>query len=142
MGLAYRSDGVTGLTVTVIDGLVTAPEFHELAQRQDADPDWHRTTRLLTDARTAVSAPITGEQVESLAALYAQMRVSDQPFRNAIVAGPDFATAERYGELRSVSGSRTIVFSDLATACTWLGADLGVVQSTITELRGGLRAIP
>ena len=135
MGIAYRSDVNTGLTVAVVHGKVTGTEFHEFAQGQRDDPNWHATTRSLTDARTAVTPQVTASELSAFADLYAQMRRADQTFKAAIVAGHDFELAGHYGELRTQRRATTIAFNDLTTACTWLGADLAAVQATITELR-------
>ena len=138
MGIAYRSDVTTGLTVAVVHGAVTRDEFHEFAKGQGEDPSWHATTRSLTDARTAVTPPVTAAELGAFAEMYAQMRRGDQPFKAAIVGGHDFELAGRYGELRSDDGSTTIAFNDLSTACIWLGVDLAAVQATIDELRAPL----
>ena len=130
MGIAYRSDSATGLTVAVIDGSITKAEFHEFALRQDQDPDWHATTRSLTDPRTAVTPTYTSEQLSAYAALYARMRANDKPFLAAIVAGLDFELAGSYGDFRTADGSRTIAFNGLAPACVWLGADLASTSAT------------
>ena len=140
MGIDYRSDVERGLTISVVDGLVTAEEFHAHAERQRNDPVWHTTTRLLTDARTAVTRAVGTDELSAFAALYAGMRSGELPFRNAIVAGVDFDLAGRYGDLRTDrSGSSTIAFNDLETACTWLGIEVSVARSVIGTLRNELR---
>lgn len=139
MGVAYRVDVASGLIVAVVDGVVTAEDFEECARAQGDDPDWHRATRSLTDAGTAVTRAVPPEMLESNAAMYAQLRSEDQPLMAAIVAGQDFEQISRYGELRTERGSRTIAFNSIATACTWLGVDLGATSATIADLRKGLR---
>jgi len=140
MGIAYRVDVASGLIIAVVDGVVTAADFEDYARRQGDDPDWHRATRSLTDAGSAVTRAVPTEMLESLAATYARMRSDDRPLMAAIVAGQDFEQVSRYGEIRTERGSRTIAFNSIATACTWLGVDLGATSATIAELRKGLRA--
>ena len=141
MGIAYRSDVSTRLTVVVVDGSVTEAEFHAVARLQDDDPDWHVTTRLLTDARTAATLAPTEKQLSALAALYARMRGRDQPLRAAIVAGSDFGTAFHYGKLRSSGNATTIAFSFLETACSWLGINSQSASAMIAELRDDLGVV-
>ena len=142
MGIAYRVDVASGLIVAVVDGVVTADDFYDCARRQGDDPDWHRATRSLTDAASAVTRSVPNETLDSLAAMYAQMRTDDQSLMAAIVAGQDFEQVSRYGEIRTGLGARTIAFNSIATACTWLGVDLGTTSATIAELRKSLRASP
>jgi hypothetical protein len=142
MGIAYRVDIASGLTVAVVDGVVTAEDFFDCARRQGDDPDWHRATRSLTDAGSAVTKDVPSETRDSLAAMYARLRAEDQTLMAAIVAGQDFEQASRYGEIRTGVGSRTIAFNSIATACTWLGVDLSTTSATIAELRKSLRASP
>ncbi|HWS47135.1 MAG TPA: hypothetical protein VN636_14805 [Acidimicrobiia bacterium] len=139
MGITYRSDPGSDLTVSVIDGTVSGDEVHAFAQRQDADPAWHATTRLLSDARTSHMRHVTAAELHAFADLYAQMRRNDRPFRAAIVADKDFELAGRYGDLLNHSGaSRTIAFTSLTTACIWLDIDLATVRATIAQLRDEL----
>lgn len=140
MGIAYRVDVATGLVIAVIDGAVTTADFHDFARRQGDDPEWHSATRSLTDAGSAILSAVQPEMLESLAALYAEMRAADQPLKAAIVAGHDFEKVSRYGEIRTEDGSRTIAFNSTATACTWLGVDERTTSATIAELRAELRS--
>jgi hypothetical protein len=142
MGIAYRVDVASGLIVAVVDGVVTADDFYDFARRQDDDPDWHRATRSLTDAGSAVTKAVPSETLDSLAATYARLRAEDQSLMAAIVAGQDFEQFSRYGEIRTGVGSRTIAFNSIATACTWLGIDLRTTSATVAELRKSLRAAP
>jgi hypothetical protein len=139
MGIAYRTQRASGLAIGVLDGEITPEQYYEFAARQDADPDWHASTRSLIDARTVLTPAVLLERVAALADVYAEMRADDPPSRNAIVAGHDFALARGYGELRTSAGTLTIAFSDLESACIWLEADLDEAQRTIAELRDELR---
>jgi len=138
MGIAYRSDVSTRLTVVVVDGHLTEAEFHAAARRQDDDPNWHATTRLLTDARSATTLAPSEKQLNALAALYARMRREDEPLRAAIVAGSVFGSAFQYGKLRSSANATTIAFSFLTSACSWLGTDIHPATAVIAELRDEL----
>lgn len=140
MGIGYRVDVAAGLIVVVADGEVTRDDFHAFAHEQAADPKWHAATRSITDASSAYAQPVPTETLASFAKMYAEMRSGDRPMMAAIVAGREFEQASKYGEIRSEDGSRTIAFSSLVTACTWLGVDLGTTGLAIGELRKALRA--
>ena|SRR5690242_4227504 len=135
MGLTYRAIRGVGLTVSVLDGEISQAEYLEYARRQNADRDWHATTRSLIDARTVLTPPGAEQVLASISATYEQMRADDAPSRTAIVAGHDFALASQYGETRTEAGTLTIAFHDLSTACIWLDVELELVQQTIGELR-------
>ena len=139
MGIAYRANRASGLTIAVLDGEVTADQYYEFAARQNADADWHATTRSLTDARTVLTPALLMEQVAAFAEVYAEMRADDTPGRSAIIAGHDFALARDYGELRTSGGTLTIAFNDLETACIWLETDVDDALRTIADLRDELR---
>ncbi|HET9728577.1 MAG TPA: hypothetical protein VFR41_04100 [Acidimicrobiia bacterium] len=140
MGITYRASRQTGLSIAVADGEVTEAEYHELARRQNADPDWHATTRSLTDSRTVLTPVIDADQLAAFAALYAEMRAGDPPCRAAIVTGHDVDLVSRYSELRTSEESLTIAFNDLPSACIWLDVDLEEVRAVIAELRAELGA--
>ncbi len=140
MGIAYRVDIASGLIVVVADGEITRDDFHTFAQRQADDPRWHAATRSITDASSVHAQPVRTETLASFAKMYAEMRSGDRPMMAAIVAGREFEQASKYGEIRSDDGSRTIAFSSLVTACTWLGVDLGTTGLAIGELRKEMRA--
>jgi hypothetical protein len=86
--IAYRADTATGLAVSVIDGLVSATEFHDFAREQDQDADWHATTRSLTGARTTRTPGVSCSELEG--------------WRISAVTSP---TRRRTGDDHSWSGS-------------------------------------
>ena len=139
MAIAYRTQRASGLSIGVLDGEITAEQYYEFAARQNADPDWHASTRSLIDARTVLTPVLLLEKVAAFADVYAEMRANDPPGRTAIVAGHDFNLARDYGELRTSSGTFTIAFHDLESACIWLETALDEARRTIAELRDELR---
>jgi hypothetical protein len=139
MGIAYRADRASGLSIGVLDGEVTADEYYEFAARQNEDANWHATTRSLIDARTVLTPAVLLENLAAFADVYAEMRANDPPGRAAIVAGHDFALAQGYSELRTTGGTLTIAFSDIEGACIWLEADLEGALRAIAELREEMR---
>jgi hypothetical protein len=139
MGIAYRVVAALQLSVVVIDGDVTRDDFYGFARAQEADPEWHTTTRSLTDARTAIIPEVTADQISDFADLYTKMRADDSRFRSAIIPGSNFAIAGNYAELRSDGHTHTVAFNDLITACIWLAVDSDVIRATTDDLRGELR---
>jgi hypothetical protein len=139
MGIAYRADRASGMSIGVLDGEITAEQYYEFAERQNADADWHASTRSLVDARTVLTPTLLMENVAAFADVYADMRANDPLCRAAIVAGHDFNLAQNYSEMRTTSGTLTIAFNDLESACMWLETDLDHALRTIAELRDELR---
>jgi hypothetical protein len=136
--MSYRVLAEHRLAVTVVAGRVDADDLRDLAGRQHADPDWHAATRMLTDNRSAILDAVSGDAVDKFSALYDSMRTGDQPVRDAIVAADTFGLSKSFADHRSRSSATSVVFTDLSTACVWLGIDEDVVRTTIASLRATL----
>ena len=139
VGIARRLVEGPDLIVTVWDGLVTAAEWAETVQSQVADENHARTRRRLTDARTADSSNITEDDVAVIAASYASSGVGLSGVKLAIVATEGWQTAQQVESSMNKLGVTTVVFSDVHTACVWLGADPAAAVAAVNELRRELR---
>ena len=138
MAIAYRIDKTLGLTVVVWDGAVTGADAEDQVRTLQADPDWPPGPLHLLDTTSATSVPSV--QDTKLVEMLLEIAHAQQ-IRFALVAGNMFEEATKFQEAASAVGlSRVIVFNDLTTACTWLGADAGTTRAALGELRRDLRA--
>jgi hypothetical protein len=139
VGIARRLVEGPDLIVTVWDGLVTAAEWADTVQSQVTDPNHSLSRRRLTDARTADSSNITEADVAAISTSYANAGVALSGVKLAIVANEGWATAQQVEAGMNNLGVTTVVFSDVHTACIWLGVDPGPAVAAINELRRELR---
>jgi hypothetical protein len=139
VGIARRHIEGPDLIVTVWDGLVTAAEWADTVQSQVTDPNHSMSTRRLTDARTADSSNITGDDVAAISATYATSGVALSGVKLAIVATEGWETAQQVETGMNNVGVTTVVFSDVHTACVWLGVDPAAAVAAINELRREMR---
>lgn len=142
MGIAYRSDAATGLSISVWEGEITDDQRRRQMEAIAADPTWGAGGLLLTDLTgVSTSQRASARQVLEAAAEFSE-RLAGQ-VRNAkwaIVASETFVLAQRFGSYLEEEVRRLIVFNDLDTACTWLGVSTADVRVTIDELRADLRS--
>jgi hypothetical protein len=141
MGIAYRCDQKTKLSVSVWDGEVTPDDCARHMAALGADPDWGQRGRVLTDL-TGISAarrPSAKEVLEAAAEFSEKLADQVRNAQWAIVAGETFVLAQRFGAYLEEEVRRLIVFNDLDTACTWLGVDAADARELIGELREHLR---
>ncbi|MGZ4211263.1 MAG: hypothetical protein ACXVQX_11795 [Actinomycetota bacterium] len=141
MGIAYRCDSATGLSVEVWDGEVSAAQAHHHIEQLAADPQWSESRRLVTDltSMAAESRP-TPEQLAGLADVFLQelaYLVGDVKW--SVIAEQAFDDALGFGAHIKHEVRRMIVFNSLATATVWLGLDPSDVQPVIDGLRRRLR---
>jgi hypothetical protein len=142
MGIAYRHDKKTGLSVSVWDGIVTTEQRRNHIAALESDPDWGASGLLLTDL-TGISAerrPSAKEVLEAASEFAVKLARHVREAKWAMVAGETFVLAQRFGSYLEEEMPRLIVFNDLATACTWLGVEGSEVRTTLDELRAELRS--
>ena len=139
MGIARRQIKGSDLIVTVWNGLVTAAEWADTVQSQVADRNHSLSTRRLTDARTADSSNITEDDVAVISASYGRSGVALSGVKLAIVANEGWETAQQVETSMNNLGVTTVVFSDVHTACLWLGVDPATAVAAINELRREMR---
>jgi len=141
MGIAYRCDSATGLSVEVWDGEVSAEQARQHVEQLAADPQWSESRRLVTDltSMAAESRP-TPEQIAGLADAFLQelaYLVGDVKW--SVIADRAFDDVLGFGAHIKHEVRRMIVFNNLATASVWLGIEPSDVQPVIDDLRRRLR---
>ena len=141
MGIAYRLDPQLGCTVIVWDANVTPDEWRHHFKRMSDDPGFPPGPRVLADLSTAGGAPSFSSEVVGEMAVAWQTRTQRVgPIKLAIVPNGAWEKARELERATEGSGITTIVFNDVATACTWLGTGYDAARSIIDELRGDLAA--
>jgi hypothetical protein len=142
MGIAYRCDTRTGLTVAVWDGEITDDERRQHMAKLAADPDWANSRRLITDlTRVPNESRPTGNQIAEAAEVFLdQLAAPIADVKWAVVADRTFGDARNFGAQIEGEVRRMIVFNSVRTACVWLGVDAGDVQIIIDNLRQQVRA--
>jgi len=140
VGIAHRLDKEQGLTTIVWDGAVTAAEWRAHLEAIFDDPDWPPGPRNLTDLRSADVSGISDEEEADILSMYGPHLDKVRGMKSAAIAGENFDRSRDFETQQEPAGLSLIVFNDLLNACTWLGVDKAVAQTTVTELRGRLRA--
>jgi hypothetical protein len=139
VGVSYRIDRGQGLTTIVFDGKITASEWRSHLEEIFDDPEWPPGTRNLTDLRSADVSEVTDSDRAEILALYTPHLDKMRGMKSAAVAGDNFDTTREFEERKEPAGLSLIVFNDLLNACTWLGIDKTVAQSTVSDLRSKIR---
>jgi hypothetical protein len=141
MGIAYRCDSATGLSVEVWGGDVSADQARRHIEQLAADPQWSQSRRIVTDLTSmAADSRPTPDQIAELAAVFLRelaYLVGDVKW--AVIADRTFDDALGFGAHIKHEVRRMIVFNSLATASVWLGIDPGDVQPVLDDLRVRLR---
>jgi hypothetical protein len=137
MPIGYRLDHERGITLVVWDGTVGLNEVLAHVEHLRADPDYPAGNLHLTDLRTFVPAgpPPIDELGPAVLSAYAR-----PGFRWAVVAVEAFAGVKELMDAVVPAGLDMIAFTDLHTACVWLGVDPAWARQTLVEVRDELRA--
>jgi hypothetical protein len=139
VGIAYRSDQGLGLTIVVGDGVVTGEDWRAHVSRMTGDPEWPIGRLGLTDLSTADTSAITGDDIREIATSFGS-RGRQKSRKGAIVAGDAaYRSAVTFQQARGPTGLRIRIFSDLYSACEWLGISIEDVAPTVDELRLAIR---
>jgi hypothetical protein len=141
MGIAYRCDPATRLSVEVWQGQVVLDVARLHVEQLAKDPEWAASRRIVTDLTgLAPESRPTADQVTRLGDAFLQQLaylVSDAKW--AVIAESAFAEALVFGEQIRHEVRRMIVFTNLVTACVWLGVEPEDVQPVIDDLRRQIR---
>jgi hypothetical protein len=142
MGIAYRHDVATGLSVAVWDGEIVGAQRDEHLQALAADENWGSGGLYLTDLTgVAVSSLPSAEEILGAAAAFLELLASQvRSSQWAMVADHTFELAQRFGSYIEEQVPRLIVFNSLDTACTWLGVDVVAAGAIVDDLRGEIRS--
>jgi hypothetical protein len=138
MPIAYRCDGVKGITYAVWHGLVSAQQWEANANRQFEDPEWPAGELYITDLASALIDDLEVSKISDRMAEKYRDRIT-HPLKHAIISPANFSTVDKFQESMSKRGFNYMVFTDLATACFWLGIDFKTADNTMRELRAELR---
>jgi len=141
MGIAYSCDKDKGVSYEVWAGVVTGSDWVEHVRRQVADREWPAGDRSLTDLQlVSRNSSIGKAEMEQVVAIYRAQPKKLAAGKAAVVAGKDFRLSPLFRIFTSRHGFRLIVFSDMATACKWLGLDPKEAERSIVRLRARLVA--
>jgi hypothetical protein len=142
MPIAFRA--TNGVSVSVWDGLVSSEDVLRHIETLGEDPIWGASRRFLTDLSGVAtdSIPNPEQTLEAAAHFLEQLGDQARGAKWAIIASAAFAQARRFGTYIEEEVPRVIVFSDLTTACIWLGVNEPAVRAVTTDLRRTLRHRP
>jgi hypothetical protein len=142
VGIAYRSDHDLGLTIVVGNGIVTAEDWRAHVSRMTGDPVWAVGRLGLTDLSTADTSAISGDDIREIATAFGSLVRQVSRRKGAIVAGDAaYRSAATFQQARGPTGLRIRIFSDLNSACDWLGISIEDVAPTLEELRLAIRSV-
>lgn len=138
MGIAYRYLADDDLTVTVWAGPVTREYWETYLRGCMDDPQWFAAKRRLTDTTAADTAGITAADV-AIVASNLNEAVPARGQKVAIVAAASWDLAKVAEGQYLKDGASAIQFTNVRTACAWLGVDATRVARAVRELQAELR---
>jgi hypothetical protein len=137
MGIAFRHDERTGVSISVWDGDVSPEQRETYVRGLGAEGRWGAGGLILTDLRTLTPTSIpSAEQIVQFAASFLQtlgQRVRKAKW--AVVADHAFYPAQDFGDQLQGTVPGIVVFNGLENACIWLGVNAADIQALIDELR-------
>jgi hypothetical protein len=142
VGIAYRCDPETRVSIEVWHGDVTLDVARLHVEQLAKDPDWAASRRIITDlSGLASESRPNADQIVALGdAFLQQLAYLVSSAKWSIIADQAFADALVFGERIRHEVRRMIVFTNLVMACVWLGLDRDDVEPVINDLRGQIRA--
>lgn len=136
MCIAYDVNKEAGVTYVVWEGTVTAEQWLSHVERLLSDPSWPANRYLhLTDLRRAFLDPTIDETVLETGARMFSSHPKISLVRTAIVAYEAFQKALLFERLTLPFERNVIVFSELDTACAWLGLNHDSAARALNSLR-------
>jgi len=139
IAMTYRKGSDIVLEAWV--GRISVVEAFEHERDHLQDPDYPHAARVLADLTGAVMSPEIGPSfIAEFTGLYREYPEKMWGTRVAIVATEEWNTAKNYeraSELQRLNMS-VVVFTNLWTACTWLGIDVEPTKKWIDETRARL----
>jgi len=142
MGIAYRCNPETGVSVEVWHGTISFDVATLHIEQLAKDPEWAASRRIVTDLTTmSLESRPSADQVRALGdAFLHQLAYLVSDVKWSVIADGAFAEALVFGEHVRHEVRRMIVFTNLLTACAWLGVEPGDVKPVIDELRSQVGA--
>ena len=136
MAITYRCDKDLRCTFIVWDADVTPEQWRDHSDRMWSDPTFPPGPLMLADLSTANGAPsVSSEVVVEMAASLRERAAKVRPIRVAVIPNGAWDKALVLERDTEGSGLTTIVFNDLATACTWLGLSEDAAKPILAKLR-------
>jgi len=134
MGITFVCDAAAGCTFVVWSGDVTPAEWYEHRQRLLADPAYRTVTKTLVDlSRASGLGEIDDTVIEQMAGVLRDEELG--PYKAAVIPNSAWDKARKLERRVEGSGITVISFTDLLTACAWLGVDADTAQARIEALR-------
>jgi hypothetical protein len=133
--IVYRADKALGCTVAIWDGDLTSDEMHEQLVRLANDPEWQPGPSHLIDATTLGKVILPDPELVEL--LYEGTSLVKKA-RIAVLVSADFFDGDRPLYETAAREFDAATFTDLDTACAYLGLRTTKVQFLVEELRAVL----
>ena len=132
MPIIHAADTALGCTIAVWDGDLTSEDMQQQLIRLASDPAWPPGPHHLVDATTLGTVIIPDPELLEL--LYEGTNLV-QEMRIAIVLRPEFIEAATARYRTTTAAFDAAPFTDLDSACAYLGLNAAAVQSASTQLR-------
>jgi hypothetical protein len=140
MTIAYTVIPERQLVLVAWDGIVSLDQWRTHIVRMLGDPGYQAARLQLSDVRTAsldktiddAALHEMAEHIDGWRPVIAQKKI-------AILPGTDWDRAKVFEGLIAGLGARPLVFTNLSTACTWLGVNVGEVEAELARLRAQMR---
>jgi hypothetical protein len=132
MPIGHRAVEALGCTIAVWDGNLTSEDMSQQLIRLASDPSWPPGPSHLVDATTLEDVIILDPQLLEL--LYEGTQLVHR-IRVAVVVRPDFLDETRAHFHTAVEAFDAATFTDVYTACAYLGVSPVAVRDVIDELR-------
>jgi hypothetical protein len=132
MPIVYRADEALGCTIAIWDGDLTSDEMREQLVRLASDPDWPLGRSHLIDATTIDKVILPERELVEL--LYEGTRLVRKS-RIAVLLSADFFDADRPLYENAATEFDAATFTDLDSACAYLGLHAPEVQLSVEQLR-------
>ena len=141
MGINYSCDRQRDIIFLVWDGKVTWDNWLTHIHKLQAEPDWSAISRVIADLQTANDTSSMGNrEIDQAADIFGSQRHLLSRKRIAVIARDEFGKSKRFGDAIAKFGAIFIVFSNLNTACLFLGIDEQEARQKFAELRASLRS--
>ena len=138
MGIQYRCDPDHHSNITVWRGDITPQEWSEHLDRVLSDSCFLACRRFLVDVQGARVDRLTIADVDEQMGRF--LAAFPHPGATiALVVGNDWDLT-KHAETLALENNSAIAFNELTTAIGWLGFDLAIARTTVTELRAEIIA--
>jgi len=140
MSIGYVCKPEQQLVIAVWDGTINLAQWRDHLRRMFADPDYALVKYQLTDLRfSEIDSSVKGLDIKRVVNFMATQPDKIAGKKIAIVAGNEWERPKQAESLLEAVSVHPIVFTDLVTACLWLGADVVEIGNIIKEIRLKLR---